>query len=241
MSTIVYGKNAVRSSLLSKKAGTLYIALRLKNDSFTRELLSLSPKKVVYVSDAELKHLAQSDRTQGYCSTEEDYHPFTLNEVLTAAKEKPYPLLAMLDGIEDPHNLGAIIRSADAFGVDGIIIKSHGEVPVNGTVSKVSTGAIDYVKVVTVTNLNQTIATLKKAGYWIVSSDGEAKQDYDTVDYKCPICVVVGSEGFGVSRLVLENSDFLVKIPMCGHVNSLNASVAASIFFAEISRNRRCK
>lgn len=239
MSTIVYGKNAVKSSLLSKKAQTVYIAVRLKDDPFSKGLVSLSPKRIEYVSDSKLTSLASTDRHQGYCAYEEDYRPYSLNELIEGAKKSQYPLLAMLDGIEDPHNLGAIIRSADAFGVDGIIIKSHGQVPVNGTVSKVSTGAIDYVKVATVTNLSQSIETLKKAGYWIVSSDGEATEDYSSLDYKCPICVVVGSEGFGVSRLVLKNSDFLVKIPMCGHVNSLNASVAASIFFAEISRSRK--
>ena len=145
----------------------------------------------------------------------------------------------MLDCIADPHNLVAILRTCDALGVDGVIIKKRGEAPLNATVSKVSTGAINWVKVAEVTNLNQAIETLKKKGYWIVASDGEAKMNYDEVDYKSPICLIVGSEGFGISKLVLKNSDFIVKIPMFGHVNSLNASVSAAILASEIVRSRR--
>ena len=144
----------------------------------------------------------------------------------------------MLDGIEDPHNLGAILRSADAFGVDGVIIKSRGGVGLNGTVAKVSTGAISYVKVAEVNNLTKAALKLKDAGYWIVESDGSASLSYDEVDYHCPICLVVGSEGFGISRLLLSKADFVVKIPMKGHVNSLNASVATGILLSLISLKR---
>jgi 23S rRNA (guanosine2251-2'-O)-methyltransferase len=135
-------------------------------------------------------------------------------------------------------NLGAILRSADAFGVDGVVLKSHDEVQLNGTVAKVSTGAIDYVKVAVVSNLSQAMEKLKAQGYWIVSSDGSAQQSYDEVDYACPIGLVVGSEGFGISPLLLKRSDFVVKIPMFGHVNSLNASVATAIFLSEIALKR---
>lgn len=240
MSTIIYGKNSVRESLLSGKAKKLYVSVRLRKDSFLKSL-PLKGIEVNYVVDSELSKLSSSPSHQGYCALVEDYHRYTLEQLIAETKNKPYPLLAMLDGIEDPHNLGAIIRSADALGVDGIIMKKKGEVPLNATVAKVSTGAIDYVKVAVVTNLSNAIRTLKNSSYWIVSSDGEAKTLYDEVDYRSPICVVIGSEGFGVSRLVKENSDFLVKIPMSGHVNSLNASVAASIMFAEIARSRREK
>ena len=123
--------------------------------------------------------------------------------------------------------------------VDGIIMKAHGEVPLNSTVSRVSTGAIEYAKVAVVPNLSQAISELKDAGFWIVSTDGSADKLINEVDYRCPICLVVGSEGFGISRLVLKNSDFVVKIPMVGHVNSLNASVSAGIAIAEIFLSRR--
>ena len=125
-----------------------------------------------------------------------------------------------------------------AFGANGIILKKNGQVGVTSTVAKVSTGAIDFVPVAMVTNLAQTIKTLKSNGYWIVGSDGSAKQDYREIDYKCPIALVVGSEGEGISRLVLENCDFISKITMIGHVNSLNASVATAVYLAQIFNNR---
>ena len=144
----------------------------------------------------------------------------------------------MLDGINDPHNLGAILRSADAFGADGVIVKKHGQAPLNATVAKVSTGAIDFVPVCQVTNLTQTINELKKNGYWVVSSDGSAKMDLNDIDYKFPTVLVVGSEGEGISRLILENSDYITKINMVGHVNSLNASVACAIYLSTIHYKR---
>ena len=140
----------------------------------------------------------------------------------------------MLDGLEDPHNLGAILRSVDALGGDGVIIGANRQVRLNSTVAKVSTGAIEYVPCAMVTNLNQAVQKLKDAGYWIVCSDGEARLDYREVDYNMKTCLIVGSEGFGVSKLLLKNSDFVVKIPMVGHVNSLNASVACALFLSQI-------
>ena len=118
-------------------------------------------------------------------------------------------------------------------------MKTKGQVDVNSTVYKVSTGAIEHVKIAKVNNLNNALKDLKKAGFWVVSSDGNSNKNYDEIDYKCPIALVVGSEGFGISKLVLDNSDFIVKIPMSGHVNSLNASVATGIFLALINHMRK--
>lgn len=240
MSTIIYGKNAVSASLSNHRVTTLFVSARLKEDRFTLSL-PLSDTKVKYVMDGELTRLAKTDRHQGFVALVKDYETISLEELITKAKGKQYPLIVMLDGIEDPHNLGAILRSCDAFGVSGVIMKSHGEVPLNGTVAKVSTGAIDFVPVSIVSNLNQAIETLKKNGYWIVASDGKSETLYDSIDYCSPICLVVGSEGFGISRLVLKNSDFVVKIPMVGHVNSLNASVATSVFLSMIDHVRRTR
>ncbi len=238
MSNIVYGKNPVEAAVNANHVKTLYVAERLKSDSFAIKLASQGAK-VKYVSDMELEKLAQTKFTQGYVAEVDEYKFYSLSELINDAKKKQFPLIAMLDGIEDPHNLGAILRSADAFGVDGIIIKKKGQVPLNSTVAKVSTGAIEYVKVCEVANLSQAIKTLKDNGYWIVATDGLATQNYDDIDYKSPICVIIGSEGFGISQLVLRNSDFIVKIPMYGHVNSLNASNAACTLFAQIDHNRR--
>lgn len=238
MSTIIYGKNAIANSIESGHVESLLISSRLKDDKFTKKL-NLYGVKYKFVNDSELARISKTSSHQGFVAFVEDYKTVSLNDLIEKGKNQKYPLIVMLDGIEDPHNLGAILRSVDAFGCTGVVMKSHGEVPLNGTVAKVSTGAIDYVDVAVVTNLSSAIDTLKKNGYWVVSSDGESNTYYDEIDYKCPICLVVGSEGFGISRLVLKNSDFVVKIPMYGHVNSLNASVATSIFLGMIDHNRR--
>jgi 23S rRNA (guanosine2251-2'-O)-methyltransferase len=238
MAIIVYGRNAVRSSLEANRVKTFYAASRFQNDPLTQEARKHNVT-VKFVSDDELTRMTKDPSHQGFVVIAEDFKVFTLEELLETTRAKPLPLLAILDGIEDPHNLGAIIRSADAFGVDGLIIKNHGEVPLNGTVAKVSTGAINYVKVAVVPNLSRAIETLKDNKFWIVASDGSGQTSYDAVNYKVPICLVIGSEGFGIQPLVLKHSDFIVKIPMQGHVNSLNASVAASVLFAEVNLARK--
>lgn len=193
--------------------------------------------EVKNVSTKELNELVDGAH-QGVVAQIVTYNYSSLEEIMIRAKKKEHPLILILDEINDPHNLGAILRSCDAFGVDGIIMKKNNQVPLNATVAKVSTGAIDYVPVAQVTNLNTAIETMKKNGYWIVATDGSAKQEYHQVDYKMPIGLVIGSEGKGISRLVLKNSDFIIKINMFGHVNSLNASVACAIVLAQISHNR---
>ena len=234
---IIYGRNAVRESLKADNVSKLFVLSRFQNDPLTK--FALENKVIVkFVDESELTRMTRNPSHQGFAAIVGDFKTLELDELLKSITSK-YPLILMLDGIEDPHNLGAIIRSVDALGVDGIIIKSRGEVQLNETVAKVSTGAINWVKVAKVNNLSRAIEKLKENGYWIVSSDGEAKQSYDSIDYKCPICLVVGSEGFGISRLVKENSDFLVKIPMYGHVNSMNASVSAAILLSQIVISRK--
>jgi len=144
----------------------------------------------------------------------------------------------MLDHLEDTHNFGAIIRTCEAAGVDGIIIPKDRSVSVNSTVMKTSSGAAINMKICMVTNLNQTIKYLKDKGYWICSSDMNG-QNYTSVDYSDKICLVIGNEGNGVSELVKKSSDFIVSIPMTGKVNSLNASVAAGIMIYEVVRQTR--
>ena len=235
---IITGRNAIREALRAGNVKSLSVLSRLDKDPVVKEARGLNvPVKLV--DDNELTRMAKNSSHQGFVAISKDLETVTLDELIQSAKNTTYPLLLMLDGIEDPQNLGAIIRTADALGVDGVIIKKRGEAPLNATVSKVSTGAVNWVKVASVVNLTQAINTLKEKGYWIVASDGEAKRDYDEVDYKSPICLIIGSEGFGISKLVLKNSDFVVKIPMCGHVNALNASVSTAILAAEIQRSRK--
>ena len=149
------------------------------------------------------------------------------------------PFFLLLDGIKDPHNLGSILRTADAAGVHGIIIPKRWAVGITPTAAKTSAGAVEYVPVARVTNLGRTVDQLKQAGVWIVGSDGEAKERFDSLDYTIPLALVIGSEGEGISRLLKQKCDFLARLPMKGHVSSLNASVAAALLMYEVLRSRQ--
>ncbi len=240
MSICIYGKNPARENVRSGSAISLKVNPRNAKDPIVSEA-KVNHIPVEIVSDAELTKLAKTAAHQGFVTVCKDYKTVDLEDIIEGAKQKKYPLVVMLDGIEDPHNLGAILRTCDAFGVDGLIVKTHGQAPLNATVAKVSTGAINYVKVASVSNLSNAIKELQNNGYWVVATAGEAKQGYEEVDYACPICLVIGNEGFGVSRLVKERSDFLVKIDMVGHVDSLNASVATGVMVSHIFSSRKGK
>ena len=234
----VYGRNTVREYLHSGALKVLYTRERFKSDPLVCEAIAASVI-IHFEEDKDLAKRAGDSRHQGFVALAKAPKMWELRELIEHAKRKQNPLLLLLDGIEDPVNLGAILRSADAFGTDGIILKNSGGVRLNATVAKVSTGAVVYVPVCEVSNLSQAISELKDAGYWIVASDGSATMSYDEVDYKGPIGLIVGSEGFGISRLVLRNSDYVVKIPMTGHVNSLNASVATAVLLSQIVLSRK--
>ena len=148
-------------------------------------------------------------------------------------------LVVMLDHIEDPHNFGAIIRTCEAAGIGAIIIPKDRQVPINATVMKTSVGTLDAIKIISVSNIAQSIEKLKEAGFWIVGTSLEDSMDYRSVDYSGKIALVIGNEGEGISSLVAKKCDFLVKIPMYGTTNSLNASVAAGIMIYEMIRNRK--
>lgn len=236
MKEYIYGKNTVIEALnVNKKIIKLYTT---KNNE---DIIALSKKKQVEYEIVNNNYLDKmvNGNHQGVVLEIEGYKYYALEEVINCESKLKYPFLVMLDGLEDPHNLGAILRTCDASGVDGVIIGKNRSVRLNSTVAKVSTGAIEYVKVVEVTNLTNTIKKLKDNGYWIVGAEaGEKSSLYTNINYDMPICLVVGSEGKGISRLVTENCDFLIKIPMVGHVNSLNASVSCGILIYEIIKNR---
>lgn len=233
MANYVYGRLPSLNALEAKTAKTIFVQ-RDFSDARILEAAKKEKIKVNFVNMNELNKLAQGGNHQGVIVEVEEYKYSTIDEIILSAKDKPQPLVLILDGVEDPHNFGAIIRSADAFGVDGIIIKNRNQVPVNMTVFKVSTGAINYVKIAQVSNLSNAIQTLKDSGFWIYASDGNAKDSYDKISYDGAVCLIVGSEGEGISKLVLKNSDFIIKIPMSGHVNSLNVSVATGILLSRI-------
>jgi 23S rRNA (guanosine2251-2'-O)-methyltransferase len=162
-----------------------------------------------------------------------------LDDLLEAAKAKgEEPLVVVLDSLEDPHNLGSILRTADAVGAHGVVIPKHRTVGLTTTVAKTSAGAVEYVPVARVSNLVQALEQLKEAGLWVVGADQEAEEDYTSARLSGPLAVVVGGEGKGLSRLSKEKCDFLVRLPMRGHINSLNAGVAAAILLYEVTRQR---
>lgn len=230
--SLIYGRNPVKEALRSKRVKTIYLANGFSNN----EILSLIDENhisVTYKSVKELDSMTQGVH-QGVAAIIRDYEYYSLESILDRANKQEKPLIVILDGINDPHNLGAILRCGDVFNVTGVLIPKHNQVPLNATVAKTSAGAINYVPVALVGNLNQTIEKLKENGFWIVSTDGSGSYNYQDLKYDFKVALVIGSEGQGVSRLVLNNSDYVVKIPQFGHVNSLNASVAAGILLAKI-------
>ncbi len=230
MAIIITGKNPVLEAIkVNHKIEELYLQ---KGTNY--EIMKLAKTKNIKVKEMDKFNLNKllPANNQGIGALVEDYKYQSLEKVMN--KEKTNKVFVMLDSLEDPHNLGAILRSADAFNVDAVIIGKNRSVKLNATVAKVSTGAIEHVDVVEVTNLTQTLKTLKKNGFWVVGTDAETEKTIHEIDTDTNLCVVIGSEGKGISRLVKENCDYLVKIPMSGHVNSLNASVSAALVIYEI-------
>lgn len=231
---LIYGKNTLMETIKQKRK-IIKFYLTKENKNLINDLID-SNINIEYMPLSKMNTTFKGNH-QGIVAEVEDYSYAELNDVIKKNKEKD-TVIAMLDGLEDPHNLGAILRTADATGIDAIIIPKNRSVSLNATVAKVSTGAIEYIDVVQVTNLVTTLKELKKQGYWIIGLELDGSIDYRKQDYSGKIVVVIGSEGRGISRLVKEECDFCVNIPMYGHVNSLNASVSAAILFYEILRNR---
>lgn len=234
MSQLMYGKNVVKQ-ILSKPERIEEVYLCAKDDEIEKSCRKHSIK-VNYVSKKELSKLTKSEHHQGIAVRMQSYQTYSLDELIQNKKNE-YGLLILLDEIEDPHNLGAILRSADAVGADGVIFKKNHAVGLTPTVAKVSAGAIDTVKCAEVTNLVQTVEKLKKEGYWIVGTDMGAT-DYRTLNYDFHTVLVIGNEGKGISRLLKEKCDYVISLPMVGEIESLNASVSTGILLYEIYNKR---
>lgn len=228
MSLVIYGKNLVLQTLDSNRK---IFEICLVGEPNQALISKCKQKKVPYriISKKEMDKLSQNGIHQGYLAKVEPYKTYEVQEII-----QPQGLIVLLDGIEDPHNLGAILRSCDACGVHGVIISKNRSCGLNATVAKVSTGAIDHVKVCEVTNLSQTIQYLKQQGYWIVGTDVHNAKDYRQIQADVPLVLVIGNEGKGISNLVAKNCDYMVNIPMQGHVESLNASVSCAILLYNI-------
>lgn len=239
---IIVGKNPIIEAIQSDRSiNKIYIADGINKASIHNLLTLMKEKKIVtqFVPRKKLDQMAEGQQHQGIVAEVAPYDYIEINEIVANLKKsQKLPFLVMLDGIEDPHNLGSILRTADVTGVNGVIIPKRRSVGLTSTVAKTSAGAIEHVPVSRVTNLAQTLDYLKDEGYWVVGTDASAKQSFIELDYKMPVCIVIGSEGKGISRLIKEKCDFFVNMPMQGNVNSLNASVAAGIIMYEVYRKR---
>ncbi len=229
---LIFGRNPVKEALRSNRVLKVFIVSNF-NDKEINLLLQEKKPYIKVVSNAELDSKTNGVH-QGIMAEIKPYEYLDLDEIIRRSRKVEVPIVVILDGINDTHNLGAILRSCDVFNVTGVIIPKHNQVPLNSTVAKSSAGAINFVPVSQVSSLNQTIQKLKDNGFWVVSTDGSAKIDYTQIKYDFPVALVIGSEGKGVSSLIIKNSDYVVRIPQYGHVNSLNASVAAGILLSRI-------
>ncbi len=238
----VEGRNAVLELLESGRDINKILVANGEKHGSIHKILAIAKERKIIVTEMErnkLNQIAQTPNNQGVIAIVPPYNYCEIDDILEEAKRKnEMPFILILDGIEDPHNLGSIIRTAETAGVHGIIIPKRRAASVNSTVSKVSAGAVEYMKIARVNNINETIRYLKEQDVWICGTDMDTNTIYTKQDYKMPIAIVIGSEGFGMSRLVKENCDFLVKIPMKGKITSLNASVSAGIIMYEVVKNR---
>jgi 23S rRNA (guanosine2251-2'-O)-methyltransferase len=240
----IYGINSVTEALKARGRNFEFISIAKERHDLRLQRIIEECRRiglpVRFVSRAELDRMAGNVAHQGVVAVTSAKQYSDLDDVI-ASKRGDYSLVLVLDGVEDPHNLGAIIRTADAAGVDGLIIPERRAAGVSGTVTKVSAGATAHVPIAKVTNIARTLQNLKTQNLWIVGLDERAPATYDTLDFNMNCALVLGAEGKGVHDLVKKNCDFLVSIPMLGKVSSLNVSVAAGVVLFEVVRQRRVK
>lgn len=239
MTNVIFGRNPVIEAL--KSGREIEKIMMTSQEGSAVKIMAMAKEKGIPVVKAEKRYLdklADGISHQGVCAFAAAYSYKSLDDALKKAEEAgEEPFLVILDDIEDPHNLGAIMRTAECAGAHGIIIPKRNACGLTDTVAKTSAGAIEYVPCVRVSNLVRTIEELKKTGFWIGACD-MGGQAYYKADLKGKLAVVIGSEGSGISRLVKENCDFTVSMPMVGKITSLNASNAAAVLMYEVRRQR---
>jgi 23S rRNA (guanosine2251-2'-O)-methyltransferase len=237
---LIYGINPVLEALKARRVTALRIATRA--DDRMRQIERLAGEQGVSVRRVGADELDRAaggpaHRHQGVIADVGDVPPLGVEDLIAGAAG--VPLIVVLDGIEDPHNMGAILRTVDAAGADGVVRQSRHAAPLGGATAKASAGAVAHVKIADVVNIARSLEALKDAGVWTVGLAADATKRYDEVDYTLPTALVVGAEGTGMRRLVRERCDWLVSIPMQGHVQSLNVSVATGVVLFEAVRQRR--
>ena len=243
MDNTVEGRNPVLEALKSGRAiNKIMLVKNIERHGIIAEILFEAQKKGIlleYVERQVIDRLSQSGANQGIIALTAAKEYADLDELLEIpAKINQNAFFIILDGLEDPHNLGAIIRTADATGAHGVIVRELRAVGLTAVVEKASAGALEYVPVARVVNISRAIETLKNNNIWIVGIDQSGKNGYSKIDYKPATAIVIGAEGQGLSDLVRKNCDFLASIPMRGHISSLNASVAAAVVMYEVAKQR---
>ncbi|MGO2989412.1 23S rRNA (guanosine(2251)-2'-O)-methyltransferase RlmB [Lactococcus cremoris] len=236
---LIYGLHAVTEALNGDLVNKLYVQedLRGKNVEKIKELARIKKVNISWTPKTELNKLTENGVHQGFMARVSEFAYADLATLLSELAEKAEATILILDELTDPHNLGSIARTADATGVDAIIIPKHRAVGITPTAVKASTGALQHVPVVRVTNLSQTLDKLKSAGFWIFGTDMDGTV-YSKWNTKGKIALIIGNEGHGIGQNLKKQVDEMITIPMVGHVQSLNASVAASILMYEVFRNR---
>ena len=238
----IFGRKPVLEAIKSGvELEVVYIAFNQHGD-IVNQIFSAAKKrgiKISQVSADKFQAMTEGENAQGVIALKSFQKFFELGQLIDESKKSSLPFLLLLDSIQDPHNLGAILRTAECAGVDGVVITTNQSAPINETVEKISAGAVSHLKICRVNNLVNTIQQLKKDGFWIVGSHLTTEsKNYSDIDYKIPLAVVVGNEEKGIRKLVAENCDFLAKVPMKGKIDSLNVSVATGILLFEINRQR---
>lgn len=241
--SLIYGKNPVIEAINSGKTiNKIYFANSGKD---IYDIIKLAKEKRIVVVESDKKKLdkmIEFKNSQGIVASVTDYEYFSVDDILEGANsKKEEPFVLILDKIEDPHNLGAIIRTAECMGVHGVIIQKRNACQITDTVEKTAAGATSFVKVARVTNITETIKYLKEKGLWIYGLDMDGESNIYDTDFSGAVGIVVGNEGTGMTRLVKENCDVIVKIPMFGKINSLNASVSAAMCVYEVTRKKQMK
>ena len=238
----IEGRNSVLELLESgKDINKIFITKGERHGSINKIIAMAKEKRIIIVEKdkKQMDEMAQTQNYQGVIAIVPPFEYCEIEDILDYAKEKnEEPFVVILDGIEDPHNLGSIIRTAETAGVHGIIIPKRRAASVNSTVNKVSAGAVEHMKIARVTNITDSINKLKEAGLWIYGTDISTNNYYYNQELKGPIGIVIGNEGTGISDKVKKNCDILLKIPMKGKVGSLNASVSAGIIIYEVVKQR---
>jgi len=237
---LIYGINAVVEALRAGRVVSLRAGRR--HDQRLQHVLTLAEQASVpvrRVSNEELDRESGGSSHQGVIADISERQLYELDDLIRDAQSTPPALLVVLDGVEDPHNFGAILRTVDAVGAHGVIRQTRHSAPLSGATNKASAGALAHVKIADVVNVARAVEELKTAGIWTVALAGDAPQTYDKMDFTLPTALVLGAEGTGMRRLVRERCDFLAAIPVKGHVDSLNVSVAAGVALFEALRQRR--